>query len=210
MSNLQSVIASYTNNLNTYLGDWTHILRMTDNAVSKAHKPLTSCIPIQSFATHEFDVCVSLGYLDDKLTVLESEDLDKAIGPPLQLDTLSLSDATFFLKTTYLHFRILLDDIAGIIQLLYKQHEPLVKIPNSFEDLLKRESVPEEVKQVVQVASGSFSSMRKRRNDLEHYYESFLVTLQSTESGVNDLKHFGIKGKKAAIMGRFANTSVSC
>ncbi len=113
------------------------------------------------------------------------------------MDLQAYAEARVFLKASYLFFRILLDDVSGIIKYFYNKKEPKVEVKKSFNDLLKKAKngeLPEDLSKLLERSSSWFPEMRKRRGDLEHQYESLLISFKQNGDGKHILGHFSTKG----------------
>jgi hypothetical protein len=111
---------------------------------------------------------------------------------------MAYAHARGFLKVCYLLLRILLDDISGIIKYFYDNNEPEVGIPKSFNKLLKKadnNKLPGDIVALLQPSKEWFPQMRERRVDLEHNYESLLVSFREGKDGEIILGHFGTRGR---------------
>jgi len=136
-----------------------------------------------------------LAYLDDNLTVLEETPLIAG----QRIDYQAYAEARVFLKACYIFFRILLDDISGIIEYFYKKNEPNVYrgLKKGLDALLnkaKNGELPEDLSKLLEQPIAWFPEMRKRRVDLEHNYESLLISFKHGEDGKTILGHFSTKG----------------
>jgi len=134
-----------------------------------------------------------LSYLDNNLTILEETPLT-----PDEFDYMAYAQTRGFLKVCYLLLRILLDDVSGIIKYFYDSNESNVGVPKSFNELLKKADncrLPEDLIGLLQPSKEWFRQMRERRVDLEHNYESLLVSFRKDEDGKTILGHFSTKGR---------------
>jgi len=206
MTSQRTISVVHKNDLSAYLGDWKNVMNMLSKTMSKM-KPEESQdyrvpripTPFESFSSNTHDFCLMLAYLDDKLTVLEETPLT-----PSQFNYQAYADAKVFLKATYLFFRILLNDVSGIIEYFYKKNEPKIEVKKSFNDLLnkaKNGKLPEDLSKLLEQPIAWFPEMRKRRVDLEHNYESLLISFKQGEDGKNIPGHFGIKGHTSTEYG---------
>jgi hypothetical protein len=191
----------HKNDLGAYFGDWKNAMHFIylplarKNSVEAQRYHITKIPkPIESFSFNSTDLSLILAYLDDKLTVLEETPLT-----PSQFNYQAYAEARVFLKASYLFFRILLDDIAGIIEYFYKENEPnvyrgLKKGLNALLNKAKNGKLPEDLSKLLEQPIVWFPEMRKRRVDLEHHYESLLISFKQDEDGKNILGHFSTKG----------------
>lgn len=146
------------------------------------------------------DLSIMLSYLDANLVKLEEIPLVSG----QQFDNQAYSDARTFLKICYLLVRILFNDVTGIIKYFYDEKEPSSGIPFSFNDLLKnaeKGKLPEDLSMLLKQTIVQFPVMRGRRDDLEHYYESLLISFERDKDGKTVLEHFGTKGKTSREYG---------
>ena len=100
---------------------------------------------------------------------------------PDQFNYQAYAEARSFLKVCYILLRILLDDLSGIIKYFYDSNEHKVGVPKSFNDILKKadnRKLPEDLIALLQRSNEWFPQMRQRRVDLEHNYESLLVSFR--------------------------------
>ena len=67
----------------------------------------------------------------------------------------------------------------------------------SFNALLgkaRNRKLPEDLLKLLEQPSLWFPEMKRRRDDLEHYYESLLISFKQDKEGKNILGHFSTKG----------------
>jgi len=188
MTSQRTISVVHKNDLSAYLGDWKNVM----NIILKAQPPVSLPQTLISFSNNTYDLSLMLAYLDDKLTVLEETPIT-----PSQFNYQAYAEARVFLKASYLFFRILLDDVSGIIKYFYNKNEPKVGVKKSFNDLLKKAKngkLPEDLSKLLERSISWFPEMRKRRTDLEHYYESLLISFKQGEDGKNILGHFSTMG----------------
>jgi hypothetical protein len=129
--------------------------------------------------------------LDSRLRILEEK-------PIPQLDFLAYAEARVFLKAFYVFFRILLDDVSGVIEFFYKKNEPIVEVTKSFDDILKKSEsgrLPSDLSKILESSSSWFPEVRDSRDDLVHHYDSHLISIKQGEGERNILGHFNIKGR---------------
>jgi len=190
MTSQRTISVVHKNDLSAYLGDWKNVM----NIILKVQPPMSLPQTFISFANNTHDFCLMLAYLDDKLTILEETPLT-----PSQFNYQAYAEARVFLKASYLFFRILLDDIAGIIEYFYKKNEPNVYrgLKKGLDALLKKArngKLPEDLSKLLERPSSWFTEMTKRRDDLVHNYESLLISFKQDEDGKYILGHFSTKG----------------
>ena len=201
MDTERSIIVEHKNEFSTYLGDWVTMMRNVVNIMrpEEANRYRLSRIPatFQSLHIHAYDLSVVLAQLDSRLRVLEEKPLP-------QLDYQAYAEAGVFLKAFYLFFRILLDDVSGVIKFFYKKNEPGVAVTKSFNDLLKnakRGKLPNGLSRLLERPSSWFPEMRERRGNLVHDYESFLISIDIGGGSKNVLGHFSIRSGAASTYG---------
>ena len=182
--------AIHKNDLSTYLSDWKiKMERMSKFSKIGKNKPQPIPKTFQAISIQTTDLWIVLGYLDSKLKILENNKL------PFSKKYQDYADAIVFLKVTYTFYRILLDTLAGIIRYFYKKNEG-IDLPHSFNRLLvkskKWNKFPKDLSVILKKVHIWFPELKKRRDDLVHYYESFLILIEENKSGMNILKHFNI------------------
>ena len=183
-------IIHHQNNLSGYIGNW----RLIMNQMLKVQPPVDIPQELVSLGDNTHDLSVMLSYLDVKLTILEETPLIAG----QQIDYQAYSEARSFLKVCYLLVRILFDDVSGVIKYFYDKNEPNSGVPKSFNDLLKNAKngrLPKDLSILLGQTIVHFPEMRGRRVDLEHYYESLLVSFRHDEGSKTILGHFGTKGR---------------
>jgi hypothetical protein len=162
------------------------------NNVLKIQPPVDIPQALVSLGDNTHDLSVMLSYLDVKLTILE----ETTFIAGQQIDYQAYSDARTFLKICYLLVRILFNDVAGVIKYFYDENEPNSGLPQSFNDLLKKaenKKLPEDLSTLLRRTIVQFPTMRGRRDDLEHYYESLLISFRHDKDGKTILGHFSTK-----------------
>jgi len=190
MTSRRLKIIHHQSDLNYYISEW----RLTMNHVLKIQPPVDIPQALVSLGDNTRDLSVMLSYLDVKLTILE-ETPHKA---GQQIDYQAYSDARTFLKICYLLVRILFNDVAGVIKYFYDKNEPNSGVTISFNDLLKNAKngkLPKDLSILLGQTIVHFPIMRGRRDDLEHYYESLLISFRQDEDGKTIPGHFGTKGR---------------
>ncbi len=145
--------------------------------------------PLVSLGENAHDLSLMLSHLDRRLATLEDGNW--------QIDFQVYYEAKSFLKVCYLLARILFDDLAGVVKYLYDTNEPNSGLPKSFNALLKKargNGLPEELSTVLTQAVVHFPEMKKRRDGLEHQYESILITFAAGKNDEVVLGHANIDG----------------
>jgi len=195
MTSQRPISIAHKNDLSAYLGDWMTMMRSVMNIMrpEEAQRYDLTRIPttFESLHNNTYDLSVVLTHLDSRLRVLEEK-------PIPQLDFQAYAEARVFLKAFYVFFRILLDNVSGVIEFFYKKNEPGVAITKSFHDLLenaKRGNLPEDLSRLLEQPSSWFPEVMDSRDDLVHHYDSLLISIEHGESGRNILGHFNIKGR---------------
>lgn len=185
------ITAQHKNCLSTYLGDWMTMIRQFSTIVN--HNYDLSEVPATFISLHdnEYDLCVTLSNLDSRLKILEN-------NPVSQLDHFAYSEARVFLKAFFVFFHIVLDNVSGIIEFLYKKNEPDVAIPQNFSRLLKRAQngpLTEDLSQLILQTNTWVPEVTDIRDDLVHFYDSLLISFEKAENGNNILGYFNTKGR---------------
>jgi len=181
-------VIHHNNNLSGYIGNW----RLIMNQILKVQPPIDIPQELVSLSDNTHDLSVMLSYLDAKLTILEETPLIAG----QQIDYQAYSDARTFLKICYLLVRILFNDVAEVIKYFYDENEPNSGLPQSFNKLLikgRNKKLPEDLSALLRQTIVHFPIMRGRRDDLEHYYESLLISFKQDEVGKTILGHFSTK-----------------
>jgi len=185
-------IIHHQTDLTHYISEW----RSTMIYILKKHPPVDIPQPLISLGDNTRDLSVMLSYLDVNLAILE--ETPPTVGQEINYQ--AYSDARTFLKICYLLVRILFNDVAGVIQYFYDENEPNSGVPQSFNALLKKaknNKLPEDLSTLLKRTIALFPVMRGRRDDLEHYYESLLISFGQDKDGKTILGHFGTKGGTA-------------
>ena len=191
--------AIHKNDLSTYLSDWKMKMEMM-NRFSKIGKNKPQPIPkdFQAISIQTTDLWIVLRYLDSKLKILENNKL------PLSEKYQDYADAIVFLKVTYIFYRIILDTLENIIKYFYKKNEG-IKSHHIFYDLHDPKSkkggkFPKDLSVILKKVHTWFPEAKKRRDDLVHGCESFLILIEGNKNRVNILEHsniaYGNKFKK--------------
>jgi hypothetical protein len=185
---------NHKNNLSGYIGSWLTVM----NHIKKTQPPIRIPRAVVSYNDNMYDLSLMLSHLDNNLTILEETPLT-----PDKFDYLAYAQARGFLKVCYILLRILLDNVSGIIKYFYDYNERRVGVPESFEVLLNKadnnklsdnRKLPEDLIALLQQSKEWFRQMRERRGDLEHRYESLLISFRQGKDGKNILGHFSTKG----------------
>jgi hypothetical protein len=161
--------------------------------LKKTQPPIRTPQEVISYNDNIYDLSLMLSYLDNNLTILEEMTLT-----PEKFDYLAYAQARVFMKVCYIFLRIILDDISGIIKYFYDKNEHPIIVPKSFDDLLKKsdnKKLPEDLIVLLQTSKKWFYQLRERRVDLEHNYESLLISFRKEKDGKTVLGHFSTKGQ---------------
>ncbi len=180
---------NHNNNLSGYIGNWLTMM----NHLKKTQPPIRIPPEIISYNDNSYDLSLMLSYLDNNLTILEETTIT-----PEQFNYMAYAKARCFLKVCYLLLRILLDDVSGIIKYFYNQNEPIIEVTKSFNKLLgkaKNGKLPEDLSELLARPITWFPEMRQRRVNLEHYYESMIISIRHGVDGQTVLGHFGTRGR---------------
>jgi len=201
MSSTKLIRIVHKNDLGAYLSDWKSQMNMMSSiigkSVSKAEGQRYHIAripkPFESFSFNSNDLTTLLTYLDNRLRVLEETSIT-----PRQFPYQAYAEARVFLKACYLFFRILLDDVAGIIEYFYKKNEPGVRVKKKFSDLLKKAQEDQlhsrELSELIKGASLWFPELTRRRDDLVHKYEALLISFKHSQDDKNIAGQFSTKG----------------
>jgi hypothetical protein len=190
---------THKNDLRAYLSDWKTqmgIIYITiakrELEKSKRYHMTRIPEPIESFSFNSDDFSILLRYLDNTLKILEETPVT-----PREFPYQAYTEARVFLKTFFIFLRILLDDLAGIIEYFYKKNEKL-NLPEKFDDLIKKADKSKRTKDLSKLLGSRhlwFQELKRIRDDLVHHYDSILISFRQDGEGRNVLGHFNIKEK---------------
>jgi len=178
----------HKNDLSAYLSEWKMMMDMR-NRIPNLSKNKIQPIPktFQAIANKTLDLSVMLRYLNSNLRILENNKT-----PLVVIHYQAFTDAIVFLQASYLFYRILLDNLAGVIAYFYNKNER-IKLPQSFHRLLKKsknwDKFPKDLNLILEKAQIWFPEFKDRRVDLVHHYKSFLIFFKKNESGEYILEH---------------------
>ena len=135
MNKEASIAVQHNNCLNTYLNDWrtipSHVLTNIKPKLAQRYNLIKIPTTFESLQNNTYDLSVVLAHLASWVRVFEGKSIP-------QLDIQAYTEARVLLKAFYVFFRILLDDISGVIKSLYKNNRPEAKgITNGFHALLE-------------------------------------------------------------------------
>lgn len=189
------IIVHHKNSFSTYLSDWRmmmgHVVKHVNPEVVQRYNLTRIPTPFESLSNNTYDLSVVLYYLDSRLTILEEK-------PIPQLDLKAYAEARVFLKAFYVFFRIVLDDISGVIEYFYKINEPKVAVTKSFDDLLKNAKegkLPPDLSTILESSSSWFPEVKDSRDDFIHHYDSHLISIKEVKGGKTILGHFNVGGR---------------
>ena len=199
MSPQTQIRITHKNDLRAYLSDWKTqmgiiYITMAKREPEKSERYHITRIqkPIESFSFNSDDVSVLLRYLDNTLRILEETPVT-----PGEFPYQAYAEARLFLKAFFIFLRILLDDLAGIIEYFYKTNERIDLCKGKgFKELLKKADKykqTENLSKLLGQRRSWFQELRKTRDDLVHYYDSILISFKQNGEGRNVIGHFNIK-----------------
>ncbi len=199
MSPQTQIRITHKNNLRTYLSDWETqmgILYITiakrEPEESKRYYMTRIPKPIESFSFNSDDFSILLRYLDNTLKTLEETPVTPSVFPYQ-----AYAEARVFLKAFFIFLRILLDDLAGIIDYFYKTNERLdLSKGKGFNRLLNevdKSKLTEDLSKLLRQRRSWFQELRKTRDGLVHRYDSILISFTQNGEGRNVVGHFKIK-----------------
>lgn len=204
MSSQRPVRIIHKNDIGAYLGNWKNAMQVIHSAITRKnpgeaqrYRIVRIPMPIESLSFNSGDFSMLLRYLDGKLEILEQTPL--VVGQ--QIDYQAYADARLFLKVFFIFFRILLDDLSGIIRYFYKTNEG-IELPKSFDDLQKKAkkgTLPADLCQLLEPTFSWFPKMKDTRDDLVHHFDSILLSFQQSTGGRNIIGHFNIRGRASHI-----------
>ena len=180
----------HKNNLSAYLSDWREKIEMMNKLSKKGkHKPYPFPKTFQAIFIQTLDLSVVLRYLDLRLKILENNKL------PFSEKYQDYADAIVFLKATYMFYQILLETLAVIIRYFYEENEG-IKLPHKLflppGKGKKMKKIPKDLSDILNKVYIWFPQVEKRRGDLVHGCESFLILFERNKGGMNILKHSNI------------------
>ena len=161
----------YKNSLPTYLSEWHAAMNAKAIAQGRPYSDLTTPQPAKSLSRQEYSICLMLQILEDRL--VRAENTLNSPKPDFQ----AYAEAIVFLDAIYLFMRQLLDSVAGIVRHFHKFNEK-EELPKSFDDLLKKacaKELPEKLAAALQKCQRWFPSLKDRRDDIVHHYETYLI-----------------------------------
>lgn len=130
MNKEKSIIAQHKNCLSTYLSDWMMMIKTIKPQGAQCYNLTRVPTTLESLHNNTYDLSVVLAHLDSRLRVLEEK-------PISQLDLQAYAEARVFLKAFFVFFRILLDNVSGVIEFLYNTNQRGEAVTSSFHKLLK-------------------------------------------------------------------------
>jgi hypothetical protein len=191
MNRETSISVQHKNCLTTYLGEWMMMVKMLNNKIPHRYDLNRVPTTFESLSNNTHDLSVVLAHLHSRLLILEEKPLS-------ELDSLAYSEARVFLKAFFVFFRILLDNVSGVIEFLYNKNQRGEAVTSSFNDLLrnaKGNKLPNDLNNLIAQTESWFSEVTDVRDDLVHHYDSFLISIDEVEGGNNILGIFNVKGR---------------
>jgi hypothetical protein len=204
MSPQTQITITHKNDLGAYFSDWKTqmgIIYITiekrDSEESERYHITRIPQPIESFSFNSNDFSILLRYLDNRLRILEETPVT-----PIEFPYQAYAEARVFLKAFFIFLRILLDDLAGIIEHFYKTNERFYMKKErlgrirGFKELFKKADKSkrtEDLSKLLRPRRSWFQELKKIRDDLVHNYDSILISFKQDGEGRNVLGHFNIK-----------------
>ncbi len=199
MSPQTQIIITHKNDLRAYFSDWkTQMgiiyisIEKRDPEESKRYHMTRIPQPIESLSFNSDDFSILLRYLDNTLRILEETPVT-----PIEFPYQAYAEARVFLKAFFIFLRILLDDLAGIIEHFYKTNERIDLCKGKgFKELLKKadkSKQTEDLSKLLRPRRSWFQELKRIRDDLVHHYDSILISFRQNGEGRNVLGHFNIK-----------------
>jgi hypothetical protein len=187
------ITTAHTNVLSSFLADWSMKIRFLPK-VKVTSAPVKSYAGVfRAISTGERDINTLLRLIDERLRILERRPLP-SFENIKDFDFIADVETIVLLKALYVHVRIYLDAISGVIRYFHRQ----MNLPKSFNDLLKKlqkRAIPDDLFQVLSLAPNWFKKFKDTRDDLVHHYEDFLLLFNA-----NVIHHASlskIKGNRA-------------
>ena len=171
----------YKNCLQSYLGEWLHIMDIKARAEGKTSSGLTLPQPVQSLMRHELNLCLMLELFEERLTRFEKS----LNGKKEDCDFGAYSEALAFLDAIYFFTRMLLDSVAGIVKHRYfYKCDKGRELPKSFSDIynVKRE-LPEKLNKAFSTCESWFPQLKDRRDAIVHDYETYFIGFEKNSEG---------------------------
>lgn len=201
MEQPKTIQVVYKNDLNTYLSDWKNTINIISTFERSGPDKIRNHLvtkypaPFAALSRNSYDLSLLLKFLDERLGILEeSFTLDK-------FNDQAYAEASTFIKACFIFFRILLDDLSGIINYFYKKNEK-IEWSNSFDGLLKqskKRKFPNELSKLLEKALIWFPEAKTKRDDLVHNYDSILIIFKQGENGKNIIGHMSGKMSSSNI-----------
>ena len=157
-----------------------------------------SPIVFSSFGENIHDLSFVLDHLHSALTLLEEQPAEK-------LDYAAYYEARVFLKTFFICFRIVMDNISGIIAYFYTKNKESKGMSSSYHTLIKnveKEILDKDLCKIIETTKTWFNEFNDIRNNLVHFYDTILISVVEGENGQIILGQWSVKGK---IIRRFPN-----
>ena len=164
---------THANVLSTYLADWS----MKIQILPRGKDPTASVggydNVFRAISTGERDINTLLHLIDERLRILERRPLP-TVENIKNFDFTADVETIVLLKALYVHVRIYLDAISGVIRYFHRK----MSLPKSFNGLLKKlgtPAIPDDLCQVLSPAAKWFKDLKGTRDSLVHDYEDFLL-----------------------------------
>src|SRR3990172_2888805 len=160
-----NITVSHKNDLRTYWGNWANLIRMiTPNGHDRYSFDRIPLV-IESLATDQTELEFVLSHLHDHLSVIETTQISS-------FDYLSYAESRVFLKMFFVSLRVVLDNVNGVIEYLYKINRDTEPLSPSFAKTLRnalQNRLSPNLKDIFINANQWFPEFTKTRNDLVHY-----------------------------------------
>jgi hypothetical protein len=156
-----------------------------NNLPSQSNKKLTfKPKPFHALGENTYELSFMLYQLHSNMLLLEKNGTSK-------IDSMAYTNARVYLKSAYIFYRILLDTLTAVIEYFYKKNEKISLTPSFYSLLNKQEKgqLPPELSSLIQGTLLWFPSLRSRRDDIVHNYQSFLILFQRNQKGEIFLDH---------------------
>jgi hypothetical protein len=188
----------HKNSIQSYVGEFLKSMNIKARAEGKPSSGLSFPQPVQSLMRHELNLCLMLEIFDECLTRFEKS----LNGKKEDCDFDAYFMANAFLDTIYLFTRMLLDSAAGIVRHkdLYRYKD--CKLPESFNDILKKaikNELPDNLGVVFLDCKTWFPQLKNQRDDIVHHYETNFIVFGQNSEGEKIAKQFSPRKKTPEI-----------
>lgn len=184
------------NCFSAYCGNVLTVVAIKARAAGQASLKSRTPQPLQSLVRHEYGLCLMLELFDERLKRFEATLNDK------RPEFGAYSEAMAFLDAIYLFSRMLLDSAAGVVRHFYTCNEKC-DLPKSFNDLLKKSAkgeLPDNLNPVFAGCDTWFPSLKERRDDIVHRYETYLIVFERDHVGKKTPVQFSPSNKTHPIL----------